>query len=106
MPILWFGEPSVMDARLVAQSGLFVLPGILDRPLGEILRHYGGSDELLTMFLLAPAMREDAMRSLYRMNVTYATLFPDLDGLARSVSYELEAIWSGLVEDYRRDHGI
>ena len=44
------------------------------------------------------------MRALYRMNVTYATLFPDLDGLARSVSYELEAIWGRLVEDYERAH--
>ena len=46
----------------------------------------------------------DNVRALYRMNVTYATLFPDLDGLARSVSYELEAIWGRLVEDYERAH--
>lgn len=105
LPILWFGEPSEMDTRLIAQSGLFVLPGMLDQALDEILRHYGGSDDLLTMFLLAPSMREDAMRALYRMNVTYATLFPDLDGLARSVSYELEAIWGRLVEDYAGARG-
>jgi hypothetical protein len=104
LPVLWFGEPSEMDARLVAQSGLFVLPGKLDQPIEEILRHYGSADDLLTMFLLAPSMREDAMQSLYRMNVTYATLFPDLDGLARSVSYELEAIWGRLIEDYERDN--
>jgi hypothetical protein len=77
LPLLWFGEPSEMDSRLVAQSGLFVVP---------------------------LSMRDEAMRALYRMNVTYATLFPDLDGLARSVSYELEAIWERLVEDYERSH--
>jgi hypothetical protein len=103
LPLLWFGEPSEMDARLVAQSGLFVVPGVLDQPLEQVLEHYGGSDGLLTMFLLAPQIRDEAMRALYRMNVTYATLFPDLDGLARSVSYELEAIWGRLVEDYRDD---
>jgi hypothetical protein len=27
------------------------------------------------------------------MNVTQATLFPDLDGLARSIAYELEEAW-------------
>jgi hypothetical protein len=102
LPLFWFGEPSEMDARLIAQSGLFVVPGTLDQPLDEILAHYGASDDLLTMFLLAPVMREDAMRALYRMNVTYATLFHDLEGLARSVSYELEAIWARLVEDYQR----
>ena len=34
------------------------------------------------------------MRELYRMNVTQATLFPDLDGLARSLAYELEFHWA------------
>lgn len=104
LPLLWFGEPSEMDSRLVAQSGLFVLPGVLDQPLDAILGHYGGSGSLLTKFVLPLSMRDEAMRALYRMNVTYATLFPDLDGLARSVSYELEAIWDRLVEDYERAH--
>ena len=27
------------------------------------------------------------------MNITYATLFPDLDGLARSLAFELEHHW-------------
>lgn len=104
LPLLWYGEPSEMDSRLVAQSGLFVVPGVLDQPLDGILDHYGGSETLLTKFVLPLAMRDEAMRALYRMNVTYATLFPDLDGLARSVSYELEAIWERLVEDYERTH--
>ena len=33
------------------------------------------------------------MRALYMMNITNATLFPDLDGLARSLAYELEFHW-------------
>jgi hypothetical protein len=102
LPVMWFGEPSEMDSRLVAQSGLFVVPGVLDQPLDVILDGYGGSEHLLTKFVLPLEMRHDAMRALYRMNVTYATLFPDLDGLARSVSYELEAIWERLVEDYEQ----
>ncbi len=102
LPVLWYGEPSEMDSRLVAQSGLFVIPGVLDMPLDDILDEYGGSDVLLKKFVLPLSMRDEAMRALYRMNVTYATLFPDLEGLARSVSYELEAIWERLVEDYER----
>jgi hypothetical protein len=102
LPLMWFGEPSEMDSRLVAQSGLFVVPGVLDQPLDVILDGYGGSEHLLTKFILPLEVRHDAMRALYRMNVTYATLFPDLDGLARSVSYELEAIWERLVEDYEQ----
>jgi len=87
LPLVWFGEPSEMDSRLVAQSGLFVLPGVLDQPLDVILEAYGGSDKLLTKFVLPLSMREEAMRLLYRMNVTYAALFPDLDGLCRWLTW-------------------
>ena len=102
LPLLWFGEPSEMDSRLVAQSGLFVLPGVLDQPLDAILEHYGGSGELVTKFVLPLAIRDEAMRALYRMNVTYASLFPDLEGLARSANYELEVVWERLVEDFEK----
>ena len=43
--------------------------------------------------MLTHAVREVGMRELYRMNITYATLFPDLDGLAKSMGYELEFHW-------------
>ncbi|WP_238446715.1 hypothetical protein [Azohydromonas australica] len=58
---------------------------------------------MLTKFVLParPPAREQAMRALYRMNITSATLFPDLDGLARSMGYELEVVWEGIVRDYR-----
>jgi hypothetical protein len=102
LPVLWFGEPSQMDMRLAAQSGLFVVPGVLDQSLDRILEGYGGTDALLQQFILSPGMRAEAMHALYRMNVTYATLFPDLDGLGRSLGYELEAFWERLVEDYER----
>lgn len=92
-PVLWFGEPDEMDRRLVAQSGLLVVPGQLHLALHEILAHYEPAGSLLRKFVLPRALRERAMQSLYRMNVTHATLFPDLDGLARSIGYELEVSW-------------
>ncbi|WP_240635912.1 FRG domain-containing protein [Caldimonas tepidiphila] len=99
-PMMWFGEPSEMDSRLMAQSGLFVVPGMLDRPIDMLLEAYGPPQELLYKFVLPLSVRETAMRALYRMNVTYATLFPDLEGMARSLGYELEVIWERLVEEY------
>jgi hypothetical protein len=101
-PVLWFGEPAEMDGRLMAQSGLFVVPGVLHESLDTILENYGHSDELLHKIVLSAGMRHEAMRALYRMNLTYANLFPDLDGLARSLHYELESIWPGLIEEYER----
>lgn len=110
LPLIWFGEPAEMDRRLVAQSGLFVMPGLLDRPLESILGAYRSEHEqaLLVKYTLNRSIRSQAMASLYRMNITHSTLFPDLEGLSRSMGYELEAIWTPLVEEFRalrRDSG-
>lgn len=91
--LVWIGEPREMDRRLVAQSGTLVVPGVVDKPLDAILQSYGNSGALLKKIVLPQAMREEAMKALYRMNITNATLFPDLDGLARSIGMELEMVW-------------
>jgi hypothetical protein len=101
-PVIWVGEPAEMDRRLVAQSGLFVIPGRIDLPLEELLDSYDLRTELLTKYVLSIDMRREAMEALYRMNVTYANLFPDLEGLARASAYELEMVWDKLVEDFRQ----
>ncbi len=87
------GEPHTMNRRLIAQSGTFAVPGVLDVPIEQIL---GDRDQenILAKFVLANKVREVGMRELYRMNITFATLFPDLDGLARSLAYELEFHWA------------
>jgi hypothetical protein len=93
-PFAVIGEPKVMNHRLVAQSGTFLIPGVLDRPVDRILAGYRTDDTLVAKFEFdTPTLRADAMRALYAMNITYATLFPDLDGLARSMAYELEFHW-------------
>jgi len=95
LPLLWAGEPAEMDRRLSAQSGLFLVPGVLQMTLDEILEEYVPDGSLLLKIVVPPHLREAAMKALYRMNITYATLFPDLDGLARSMAYELEVLWQG-----------
>jgi hypothetical protein len=97
--VVWVGEPMQMDRRLVAQSGMFAMPGVLDKSLDQILRGYATEAPLISKILLPSAIREEAMRSLYRMNITYASLFPDLDGLARSLAFELETVWAGAGND-------
>ena len=91
--LLWLGEPPTMNSRLIAQSGTFVVPGVLDSPVEDLLSA-ADSENVLAKMVLAHAVREVGMRELYRMNITYATLFPDLDGLARSLAYELEFHWA------------
>lgn len=97
--ILWSGEPSAMDERLVSQSGTFVLPGVIDKPLQAILDGYDSDEELLHKLVLPGPLRVDAMKWLYRMNITNASLFQGLDGLASSIALELEIVWSGLTQN-------
>lgn len=85
------GEPYFKNRRVIAQSGTFVCPFDITRPVDEIL---GQRTNLIAKFALrGAALRKQALRELYRMNITQATLFPDLDGLARSLKYELESHW-------------
>jgi len=90
---IWMGEPHTMNRRLIAQSGTFAVPGVLDMPIEEILRD-ADQENILAKIVLTNPVREVGMRELYRMNITYATLFPDLDGLAKSMGYELEFHWA------------
>jgi hypothetical protein len=91
--IIWIGEPHTMNRRLIAQSGTFAVPGVLDVPVEDILSD-ADQENILAKIVLTNAVREVGMRELYRMNITYATLFPDLDGLAKSLGYELEFHWA------------
>jgi hypothetical protein len=94
VPFAVIGEPKVMNHRLVAQSGTFLIPSVLDRPVDEILAGYKTDETLVVKLELdTGAIRAEAMRLLYAMNITQATLFPDLQGLARSMAYELEFHW-------------
>lgn len=103
--IIWTGEPTEMDRRLVAQSGTVVVPGVLDKSLDEILDEYSHDVPLIRKIVLPRGIREEAMKALYRMNITNATLFPDLDGLAKSIALELEVIWPGLIDASERRDG-
>jgi hypothetical protein len=88
---VWQGDPFRMPQRVVAQSGTFLVSSHLGMTVEEILAGYPGPGELLIQFVLQTSqLRAEAMASLYSMNITQATLFPGLDGLARSMAYEFE----------------
>ena len=92
---LWIGEPYEMNKRLIAQSGTFVISKSLKKPIERIVNERKRSSDTLVKFVLPrDQVRREGLRSLFSMNVTNATLFPDLDGLARSMAYELEFTWA------------
>jgi hypothetical protein len=90
---VWIGEPEQMNRRLVAQSGTFLVPSALDRSIDELLLDDRHTRAALVRIVLPRQVRDRALKQLYAMNITRATLFPDLDGLAGSLAYELEFHW-------------
>lgn len=94
IPFLYVEEPQVMNRRLIAQSGTFAIPGVLTHPLEEIVSGYPDPKNTLVKIVLeSDKMRTRGLRELYRMKITNEAMFPDLDGLARSLAYELEFHW-------------
>jgi hypothetical protein len=89
-----YGEPRIMNQRLIAQSGTFIIPSTLSEPVEAILSHYSHPKPLVKYVLTTSKLRAIAMRMLYSMNITYYTLFPGLDGLARSMGFESEYNWA------------
>ncbi len=88
---VWVGNPFLMNRRLIAQSGTFAVPGVVTRPLEQIAPQSHDLRASIVKFVFpSSVLRKTAMWELFRMNITNATLFPDLDGLARSMAYELE----------------
>ncbi len=94
-PFVIIGEPLIMNQRLIAQAGTFLIPGVLGEPVETILNDYPNPEETVVKFVLdTEKMRFTALREMYSMNITNATLFPDLDGLASSMAFELEFHWA------------
>jgi FRG domain len=91
--VVTLGEPGIMNQRLTAQLGTFVIPGVLDVPTETIVESHCGPDALVKL-VLRRSLRAEALRSLYSRNVHNASLFPDLNGLAASLRYELESHWA------------
>ncbi len=91
---IWMGEPHTMNRRLIAQSGTFACARACWMCPSRRFCSATDQENILAKIVLANAVREVGMRELYRMNITYATLFPDLDGLAKSMRYELEFHWA------------
>lgn len=99
---VWQGDPFRMPQRVIAQSGTFLVLSHLGMTVEQIFNQYplgpggrsDGNTSLLVKFIFDTSrVRADAMASLYSMNVTHNTLFPGVDGLARSMRYEFEYSW-------------
>jgi hypothetical protein len=75
------------NPRIVSQQGAFTVCGTILRDHGEMIKNScnGSAKCPLTKIIIAPCLKEVALRRLMKMNITANALFPGLDGLGRSI---------------------
>jgi hypothetical protein len=91
-------QPQRMNARLTIQQGMFLYANHqllgFETCLKNVLHHASqrGTDrgDWLHKLVIAPAERLNVLKALNRMNLNFATLFPGLDGFARSLRTSTE----------------
>jgi hypothetical protein len=81
-------NPFRLNERLRVQKGIFLICGDITRPFEENLQAMEGWDESehITRIDIPVALHRDAIIDLYYMNIARTSLFPGLDGYARSLA--------------------
>jgi len=86
-------QPFRTNERLTIQQGLFLCPNSLLLGFEDCIKQLlacanhriGGKIDVLFKLKIVPGAHLDTLRALHKMNISYATLFPGLDGFARSL---------------------
>ncbi|MDQ3564213.1 MAG: FRG domain-containing protein [Pseudomonadota bacterium] len=85
IPFVYPVNPFKLNERLTIQKGLFLCPGDISKSFIENLSALGNLSANLIRIEIDKRIRSEALVYLDRVNMTSASLFPGLDGLARSL---------------------
>jgi hypothetical protein len=85
-------NPYRLHERLVLQQGVFLCQGNICLPFEENLLALPGIMEggNIRKLMLPYSALSDAFRSLQSMNISHRTLFPGIDGFARSLQHRVD----------------
>lgn len=88
-------NPFRLNERLTIQRGVFLFPGDIDHSFEQNLAADGyasKSADNLYRFRIDKQARAEILQRLHVMNIDNATLFPGLDGFARSLATRLASM--------------
>lgn len=83
-PVAMYGVHN--SKRIVAQRGVFVLFGSDPDPMDQ--QEPTGDDKVLDKIIIDKDCAGEIFSALFNMGFTDSVVFPDLDGLAKEVSYQ------------------
>jgi len=78
-------NPILLNERLTIQQGVFLAPGDVTATFEENVRAVPNHNQNVVQIIIDPSCRQDLMRKLHRFGINAATLFPGLEGFARSL---------------------
>lgn len=79
-------SPKLINRRLTVQKGLFMCPGDPTCTFEDNLKEMANYEKNIEKIIIPEKLRIEFLAKLHNMNITHATLFPDLDGFAFSLS--------------------
>lgn len=93
-------RPLKLNIRIASQQGLFLCPGDLNLTFMENLRALGEQElpAMLYKFVFPSDWRPAIFHDLFNMNIGPQTLFPGLDGFAKSIKLKMN--WETESYDY------
>lgn len=84
-------NPLLLHRRLHLQQGVFLCPGNINKSfMDNLLSPYNQKTKDICKINLTikPIDLRNAFEKYYRMNITRESLFPGLDGFAKSMQYQ------------------
>lgn len=92
-PFVFAENPVFLNERLIIQQGLFLCPGDVSKSLEDNIKSlssWTNPDHIVKLkFILSKEAHIVAIKELLSMNISYASLFPGLDGFAKSYKQKI-----------------
>lgn len=85
MRFVYSANPIRLNERLTIQQGVFLLPGDVTVTFESNMRAIPNHDKNVVQIVIDSSCRLDVLRKLHRLGINRATLFPGLEGFARSL---------------------
>ncbi len=82
--LLYVYEPRFSTERLMAQQGLFLIPGTNDISHERIIESYEVDKNSAIKYIIPAELRREGLNRLRKMNIIASILFPGLDGFCKS----------------------